>query len=377
MRVVHVIESMRIDRGGPITVVTELARAQALAGAKVVVAHRQDMSSDVDRTAAESRWSGLNIVSHDASRKSLDKLLAGGRDSETVVHLHGIWDLEVLRACSAARRHGVPWVVSTHGMLHPAALARRRWKKELFLLLAGSLLRRASEVIVLNRTESEESKRRLGRSPVVMPNGVDPAVFAEGDGGLAFRQRCPTLGSRPYVLFLGRLHPIKGTDALVRSFACAREAGLDADLVLAGPDEGGLAEALQMARHLGIAELVHAPGRLAGQIRVSAYSGCTVFAHRPIYEGFGLSVVEALAAGKHVVTTTRCELSGEGAGEFLCFAPDSDRCFGEVLASAAARAPSTSDPGAKEWVRDRFSWQTLAEQTLSLYRTAWSPDRRR
>ena len=61
MRVVHVIQSMRIDRGGPVTVVAELARAQARAGIRVSVAHCTGASTASDLTALAQRWQGLEI----------------------------------------------------------------------------------------------------------------------------------------------------------------------------------------------------------------------------------------------------------------------------------------------------------------------------
>ncbi len=49
------------------------------------------------------------------------------------------------------------------------------------------------------------------------------------------------LAGRDFILFVGRLHPIKGIDLLTRSFAHARKRGMELDLVIVGPDDGARA----------------------------------------------------------------------------------------------------------------------------------------
>lgn len=367
--VVHVVESMRIDRGGPVTVVTELVRKQALRGMTVRVATNVAALGPEDRALAERRWSGLDVRWVDHRGDALESVIREGR-TETVVHGHGAWDRRTIQACSLARRLGVPWVLSTHGMLHPHAMARHRLRKELVLLLAAPVLLDTSRLLVLNAGEARSVLGRTGAMPEVMPNGVDESEFRSFDAGAALRNLCPALGDRPYVLFVGRLHPIKGTEGLVRAFANARAKGLGADLVLAGPDDGALAATRMAARRARIADRVHFVGKVAGAVRSSAYAGCATFAHRPIHEGFGLAVVEALAAGRSVVTTRNCELDGTGAGAFLRWAEDTDEGFGESLNELVGRSSRGPDLDAQRWVQINYSWSSIAERTMVAYRRA-------
>jgi glycosyltransferase involved in cell wall biosynthesis len=357
---------MRIDRGGPVTVVTELVRQQALRGMRVSVATNVGALGAEDRTIAEQRWRGLDVRWMDDRSNALTSFIREGR-AETVIHGHGAWDRRTIQACMLAGRLGVPWVLSTHGMLHPRAMARHRWRKELALRFAGPVLLDASRLLVLNAGEAESVLRRTGASPEVMPNGVDESEFRSLDAGAALRALCPALEDRRYVLFVGRLHPIKGTEDLVRSFAHARAKGLGADLILAGPDDGALAATRMAARRARITDHVHFVGRVAGAVRRSAYAGCAVFAHRPIYEGFGLALVEALASGRPVVTTRNCELDGKGAGEFLRWVEDTDEAFGDALAELGNRSKPGPDLAAQDWVRLNYSWTAIADRVLVAY----------
>lgn len=371
MRVVHVIQSMRIDRGGPVTVVAELARAQARAGIRVSVAHCTGASTASDLTALAQRWQGLEIEELDTGSPNWRDAALGAAAGPTVLHLHGVWDREIRAAARAGDRSGTPWVVSTHGMLHPYAMAQKRLKKMAYLMLYGGILRRAAALFVLNEAERQQAAAEFHARAVLVPNGVDPSQFDCTDQGAALRKLVPQIGDRPYLLFLGRLHPIKGIEGLVRSYAMAREHGLNAELVLAGPDDGALASALSTADRLHVRAHVHAPGQLDGALRISAYSGCALFVHRPVYEGFGLSIAEALAAGRPALTTARCALDGSGAGTFLIRAPDNDRDFAIAMNRAyAAECPMRRRDDAVHWVNSRFSWAEIARLLAREYEFA-------
>lgn len=371
MRVVHVIQSMRIDRGGPVTVVAELARAQARAGIRVSVAHCTGASTASDLTELAQRWQGLEIEELDTGSPNWRDAALGAAAGPTVLHLHGVWDREIRAAARAGDRSGTPWVVSTHGMLHPYAMAQKRLKKMAYLMLYGGILRRAAALFVLNEAERQQAAAEFHVRAVLVPNGVDPSQFDCTDQGAALRKLVPQIGDRPYLLFLGRLHPIKGIEGLVRSYAMAREHGLNAELVLAGPDDGALASALSTADRLHVRAHVHAPGQLDGALRISAYSGCALFVHRPVYEGFGLSIAEALAAGRPALTTARCALDGFGAGTFLIRAPDNDRDFAIAMNRAyAAECPMRRRNDAVHWVNSRFSWAEIARLLAREYEFA-------
>lgn len=364
--VVHLVDSMRIDHGGPVTVVTELAREQASMGMRVYVSTNWAELGQVDREALDHRWQGIGVCPLETKRVELARLFKkfGG---DIMLHAHGVWGQSVVTACGIARRCGTPWVVSTHGMLHPRALSHHRWRKTVFLTLNRSTILNAAHLLVLNDAEADEVLRLSAGRPEVLSNGVDPSCFDDGDQGVEFRKLCPKLEGRPYVLFVGRIHPIKGIDALVRAFAGFRSRGITADLVIAGPDDGARSAAVNAARQSHLSDHVHFPGRISGDFRRSAYSGCRVFAHRPVYEGFGLSVIEALAAGRPVVTTRRCELDGQGAGDFLTWAPDTDDGFGNALDEVFARSTDSPDRAAQGWVRVRYSWRAIAAQANNAY----------
>lgn len=375
--ILHVIDSLLPEKGGPTSVVIELARHQALAGHRVAVLSNSASQSDAGREAVRRSWSGLDVSLIETPPGAVARARAV-RDTvrstrPSVVHLHCVWEGMLRAAAAAAQELGIPCVASTHGMLHPYAIAQKRWKKEAYLLAFRGHFRRISEHLALNVEEAEYIGSRFGWRSSVLYNGVELERYGLSDGS-EFRSSVPALGDRPYALFVGRLHPIKGCDLLMRSFRLARERGLEMDLVLAGPDEGALSSLRSLAGELGVASHVHFPGGVFGSSKLAALAGCSMFVHRPRFEGFGIAVIEAMASARPVVTTARCHLEAAGAAGALIMAPDSDEGFAEAMLRVARRGDMAQELGSqgRAWARSHCGWQSIVDTATTAYRRAAS-----
>jgi len=153
--------------------------------------------------------------------------------------------------------------------------------------------RRAQALLAVNEAEARRARSKL-RHPCVAtwPPPLRPETFVSADRAGA-RERLGVDADARIVLAVGRLHPVKGLSDLAE--ACAP---LDCELVLvgSGAEEGRL-------RARGQANL-----RLTGRIETSEladwYAAANVVALASLHEGFPLTVLEALAAGRGVVATT-------------------------------------------------------------------------
>ena len=174
---------------------------------------------------------------------------------------------------------------------------------------------------------------------------------------------------KPYILFVGRLHPIKGLDALLRSYAVAVDMGIEHDLVIVGPDEGVLADLQALVKRLGLEGRVHFTGGVFGPEKADAYAGCSLFTHRPRFEGFGMTVVEAMASGRPVVTTKECKLDGAADSGALLQAEDDDRRFGECIVEVLRSPDKGQALGARGrlWARENLDWRALVERLDRIY----------
>jgi glycosyltransferase involved in cell wall biosynthesis len=294
-----------------------------------------------------------------------------------------------LRAGAAARKigadvlHGVhyelplaaslPMVVTVHDL---TMLTHPEWhepsKVVYFRRALASSLGRASRVLCVSATTARDLAEVLSVDParvVVTPLGTDLTRAPDA----AVRAVTERLGlARPYVLGLGTVEPRKDLPTLIAAFAkLAREVAHD--LVLAGLPgwgSGAVADALAAS---GVAERVHLAGFVDEADKAALFSGADVFAYPSRYEGFGLPVLEAMACGTAVVTTTGGalpEVAGDGAVLVEPGDPDAlAAALRRLLADEAARTELVRRGLARA---AELTWERCAELTAGAYRAAAS-----
>lgn len=329
LRIVHVINSLDPSRGGPPMVATRLAAAQAGLGHDVSLLRvSEPEASGRVRAALGGLPFGERLGVLDVSVPRLPMKLVGrsgvGELREVLrgvdaVHLHGMWDPVLHAAAAACRGLGVPYGVCPHGMLTEWSLSQRRWKKRIgMLVMARRTLSGASFVHVL--TEYERGcveSVGVKALTVRIPNGVFAEEFSELPADSSFRLTRPELGSDRYVLFLSRLHEVKGLEFLLEGFERLASRVGDVRLVVAGPDSGDGERFASLVSSSQYRDRVHVVGPLYGTAKLEALSGASAFCLPSRHEGFSVAIVEAMACGVPVVITEECcfpEVGVEGAG---------------------------------------------------------------
>lgn len=267
-----------------------------------------------------------------------------------VAVVNGLWNYSVCAARRVLIGADVPYVVFAHGMLDPWLLERHPLKHAAkrisFAAVEKPVLDHARSVLFA--TEDERTRARAGNWPFRAPDRVvgygtsdlrgDPDAQVE-----AFRALVPETRGRRLLLFLGRIHPIKGCDLLIAAFAAHAAAHPDVDLVIAGPDPVGWRATLeQHAATLGIAARVHWPGMLQGDAKWGAFRACHAFALPSHSESFGVVVAEALSASAAVLITDKVplwrEIAADGAGWVGSDdVPSLRRVVGDLLSSSTDR----------------------------------------
>lgn len=249
-----------------------------------------------------------------------------GIDRPDVIHLHHLRSLLSFQTVLAARRLGIPTVLTVHGLLHDGDLVTDRERplegplrydnvlttpRRLAARLArGAHPRRVTRnylihapllwvdhVVALSRTE-RDLLARLGLDPLrisVLPNAVD--LRAYGDAS-------PPVDARPpLVLFIGQLTPRKGYDLLAQAMPMVVQAAPEARFVFVSHNRSGEAELRRIAAEGGVAERLAVLGPVSEAAKIDLLHTAAVVAAPSRYEGFGIPLIEAMAAGAPVVTT--------------------------------------------------------------------------
>lgn len=377
LRVVHVLSHLAVEAGGPARAIVGLARAQAHQGSKVrVIATWHGERDETIQAELEAGGVGVRQVGPAWGplkwHRELGRALESEIEHADIVHVHALWEDIQHRAARIAHRRGVPYVMRPCGMLDPWSLSQSAWKKKLMLALrVRGNLDRAAAIHYTCAVERDLAKPlNLKANAVVEPNGVELSEFARLPELGAFRRRWPALQDRPFALFLSRVHPKKGLDLLVPAFA--RLPLGDSMLVIAGPDTDGYgAEVKELARRLGVADRVLFVGMLKGRERIEALVDATLFVLTSRQENFGVSVVEALAAGTPVLISDQVNIHREitegGVGGVVPLdVAEIARAMERWMVDAALR--SGAQEKAPAFVRENYDWNRIAERWTTRYR---------
>ncbi|HYO23989.1 MAG TPA: glycosyltransferase [Lacipirellulaceae bacterium] len=330
LRIVHTVNSVDPTQGGPSRTVP------ALCG------HLAQERPD---------WR-IQLVT---SRAELARVVAASPPD--LIHDHGQWLPLNHSAARAARRTGVPRIVSPRGMLSPWSRRHRQWKKKLaWALYAGRDMASAAVIHATSDLEMQELRELGVRQPIaVIPNGVDQPPLVAGGGASE---------ARPYVLFMSRVHEKKGVRELLEAWQSLDRGPWE--LVLAGPDEQGLMKRLSMppgARYVGMVD---------GEAKTRLLAEASLFVLPSYSENFGVVVAEAMMAAVPVIATHGTPwkiLADEGCGWWIPM--EQDRLASTLKSAMAETAHALHSMGerGRAVAMAHFGWPRIASDMAAVY--AW------
>ena len=367
-----VIPGLSLAAGGPTRTVVQLSDAlaecsgvavrlisQSQNGTEILLPQKDAVKCCVGKTTyAASLKLGL------PGRQAMQRSLA--EKQPQIYHTNGIWNPLSLWCARAARRHAIPLVIQPRGMLEPWALGWRATKKRLALALYQRRDLESAALLVATAEQEAENLRRFGLpQPIaVIPNGVD---LVGGKWPAATEAAVPS--AVRHALFLGRVHPVKGLENLLKAWAKAQPNGWI--LQIAGPDEGGhLADVLTLADRLGISGQVKYLGEFDDRSKWAVYRGADLFVLPSFTENFGVVVAEALSQGLPVITTSGTPW--EDLRTYSCgwWVAPSEAGLRDALTEAfALPAGCLIEMGARgQAYVQRYDWSVIAGQMFDAYR---------
>jgi len=227
-------------------------------------------------------------------------------------------------------------------------------------------------------TDSEHSKdeiiRYLHADPakieVVYP-AVDPFFESAADPAQVASMRSRFGIDRDYLLCVGIYKPRKNHARLLKAFQLLLKSGVQSQLVIAGPMGEGKPVLQRVADELGVADHVSFTGFVNDVDLRALYSGARVCVCPSFYEGFGFTVLEAMACGTPVVCSSATSLPEVAGKAALYFDPQKPEemavQLGRAFSDDAVRSSLIAD-GRRNLLR--FSWSETARQTLAVYHAA-------
>jgi glycosyltransferase involved in cell wall biosynthesis len=296
-----------------------------------------------------------------AMRQWLNKEASSG--TVDLIHTHSLWMMPNLYAGWAARKGETRLVVSPRGTLAAEALAISNGVKCLFWpLLQKPAIANAVGFHATAENELQDIRRMGFTQPVaVIPNGVElpPACLD------------PPPGKPKTLLYLGRLHPIKGLNVLVRAWARIAPRHGDWRLIIAGPSERGCREELQELARVMECPRIKFKGPIYGSAKLEAYREAALFVLPSRSENFGMTVAEALAAGTPCITTHGTPWKGITEHHAGWWIPLSEAALADALHAAMSRPEAelkAMGNNGRQWMAREFAWDRIGYMMGETYR---------
>ncbi len=378
--------------GGPIISVSSLAESLVQLGHRVtVITTNSNLDVDLECDSGEpvdvegvsvlyfkrseylrkvfGRIPYISGTSGYAYSSELGQAAARHIGSADLVHTHIPFVYPTLACARVAKRLRKPLFYHQRGAFDPNRLQFRQLKKAMYMkFVERPILDYATGLVALTAAE-KDSYRRVGATApcTVIPNGIRVGNYRASP----MAQPLGIAPDKQVILFLGRLHDIKGAELLLSAFLQAFPNDASKVLVMAGPDECGLERKLKQASNsLHSFGRVLFPGMMMGEEKLDLLARADVFCLPSEAEGFSMAVLEALASSTPVVISPGChfqEVADSGAG-IVC--DRSVDAFAFALKNIFANSSELKAMGARGYklVVEKYKWETIASSTIELYR---------
>lgn len=317
--ILHVIAGVSAASGGPTSALRSLL--QMLEGTEVrssVVVGVADPADDVILSEISRSAFGLTAFPREYfSRFSCSLAFTRGFRpivrNHDLVHIHSMWNWPTFWAAQVAKQEGVPVVFRPAGALDHFDVRKHQKVKA---LLGPLFLRRLFEAPNVfhctARREAEQLVTYGGRARREMLPLPVPGLCPAADAGSELRRKLGIPAEAPVVGFLSRLNYKKGLELLLPALARVRARLPGLHFLLAGAGESEIETMVSdlIAAH-GLADCTHRLGFVEGPEKAAVLAALDVFALPSQNENFGMSVIEALSAGRPVVVSPEVYITSE------------------------------------------------------------------
>lgn len=265
-----------------------------------------------------------------------------------------------------------PYVLTLHDMVYfhnpkrTFALRAKYWQWYI-----RATWRYADAIVTVSEFSKQQILKYLpvdpGRIHVVY-NGVEQRFFqpASSEQRASLRDRHGL--DKPYILYIGRLDPDKNVRRLIHAYGMLHKSGLrNYDLVIGGIREYKTSDLPTIIAKWGIQDRVRFLGFVEDKELTTLYQEAAAFCYPSLNEGFGLPVIEAMAAGAPVVTSNLSSLPEVIGDTGYTVDPFSVKAIARGLKRALTSDTTALVSAACERAKT-FTWRRSAEQTAAVYR---------
>ena len=287
-----------------------------------------------------------------------------------VVHVHEHRQTLSIIACYFARRYGIPYVVQAHGSVLP--FFQKEGLKNIFDKVFGfKILHGASKVFALTEVEKEQYlKMGVEEDRIeIVPLGINIEEYSDLPEEGIFREKFNISKDDKLIIFIGRVHEIKGLDLLIDAFKELADSEDDVKLAIVGPDDGYMDALNLRIAECDLSDKVFVTGPLYKSEKQEALVDCDLFVMPSKYESFTTSGLEAMACGKPLVLTKNNHIHDWVDGSVGLACDDDKMSLKDAMAEVLFDEELSKKFGmnGRRLIQEKYNWDMINEQILNIY----------
>ena len=343
MRLLHSIHSLNPTGGGPVEYIRRISTALHDLGHKTeIICLDRPGATWLENFPITVHALGPGLGGYGYTRRLHSWLRLNHHRYDAVI-VHGLWQYNGFGVWRALNGASTPYYVYPHGMLDPwfkTTYPLKHIKKLLYWLWAEYRVLRDASAVLFTCEEERRLARQSFRPYRCRERVVNFGTAAPPENHEklkdAFFRKYPNLTGKKILLFLGRIHPKKGVDLLIRAFGdlfngdrVPVAGGENLHLVIAGPcaDKTYLESLKRLADCWSVQadEKITWTGQLQGDLKWGAFLAADAFILPSHQENFGIAVAESLASGTPVLIANKVNIWREVLEDEAGFVEDDSR----------------------------------------------------
>ncbi len=267
-----------------------------------------------------------------------------------------------------------PYVVTVHDigpLTHPEYFTPKgTWIMKRSL---KQMVNRAAGIICVSQSTANELESYCGGSITdrihVVHEGISSGFQSPADGSGRTLLDTLGIGDVPFILSAGAISPRKNVHRIIQSMSRLADR-IPHHLVLVGGKGWSEQQVHEELDNSGIADRVHLTGYATDEQLKGFFAAASAYVHPSLFEGFGLTVLEAMAQGCPVVTSNVYSLPEVAGDAAVLVDPTSVDEIADAIEAVCIDDALAADLAARGRERVKsFSWDTCAKGVLDVYRS--------
>lgn len=238
-------------------------------------------------------------------------------------------------------------------------------------IFSAQVAREADHVIAVSQATANDIAHFYGRTHNVhvIHHGVNadrfysPSEEQKREGWQKLAKHYPNI-KQPYILYVGQIQPRKNLVRLVKAFEQLQAADPSLQLVLAGGHGWLQQEILACVKKSPARQSIILPGRVPDELLPTLYANAEVFTLVSLYEGFGITVLEAMACGCPAVTSNVSSMPEFASKAGILVDPNNVNSIADGIRQARKKRLELKEKGIAR--ARQFTWEKTARLTMDV-----------